>query len=419
MDSHSGHVRSRRHRIVKKPGFNQLAWAQEAGSQSGNRRRKAACTLEQVKEHNNLKKDGWMIIKGHVYSVSKYAPYHPGGFYDLARAIGDDGTDLYDEVHHYVKASSMLRGFEIGPLKEYKGGPSDNTTYLTRRMHEHWKIAKLVASKDLNPSVKVLSFEFNNKNDIEVLRKLESVLPWHCTLRKRKGNSYISRPFSPLVVDMPSSFTPIKGLDPNLLHIVVKFYQRGRMSQILSQATEMQVAFTSSHLSFSGNSMHVDGMRGRRKAQGVFTSLAFIVAGTGILPVLQILQYYFKNPEILDSVRIWLVYSNVSEEDIIFHDWLKEMAADNSNNFTLSFILSKPQNPKTWEGYHGVFDLAFLQENPSSLPRIPAEDNQDTRIVLCGPPGYEDYGALDNDKQTSIKSILLKAGFDGKYIESL
>ena len=49
-----------------------------------------------------------MIVDGGVYDVSKYAPYHPGGYYELARAVGENGSDLYNEIHPWVKVSSML-----------------------------------------------------------------------------------------------------------------------------------------------------------------------------------------------------------------------------------------------------------------------------------------------------------------------
>mmetsp|Transcript_15266 Transcript_15266/g.18019 ORF Transcript_15266/g.18019 Transcript_15266/m.18019 type:complete len:439 (+) Transcript_15266:253-1569(+) len=438
MEKSEGYVRSRRYLIKKKPGFNQLTWAQEASCQRGSSKpTKTVWTLEEVREHNNLKKDGWMIIKGKIYEVSKYAPYHPGGYYDLARAVGDDGTDLYEEVHPWVKASAMLRGSEIGTLKNYKGGRSDPTVYLTRRLHDKWITLKLAASTSLTSTTKLFSFEFaETTEDLQqqkdLLIKISNIndnsrlqMPCHCMLRVKKGNNKsIVRPYSPLLVheNTEEKLLPVKGLNPNLLHVAVKLYKNGKISKILRDLNvddQIQCAFMNSHLSFNNTSLNIDGMRGLRKKQGCFTKLGLIVAGTGILPVIQILQYYFSSPTVLENIEIWLVYSNRSESDILFLEWLNEMAAEFAENFKVLFVLSRPESIEQWSGAVGVFDENVLREYPKCIPPVPDDSEESTRILLCGPPGYEDFGTLDNDSQKSVLTALLRSGYDASYIESL
>ena len=42
-----------------------------------------------------------LFTTGHVYNVSAYMDYHPGGGDELMRGAGKDATQLFDEVHEY------------------------------------------------------------------------------------------------------------------------------------------------------------------------------------------------------------------------------------------------------------------------------------------------------------------------------
>ena len=53
-------------------------------------------TLSEVKRHNT-KHDAWMVVRGKIYNVSKYLPYHPGGSAELMRGVGRDATQLFDK----------------------------------------------------------------------------------------------------------------------------------------------------------------------------------------------------------------------------------------------------------------------------------------------------------------------------------
>jgi cytochrome-b5 reductase len=38
------------------------------------------------------------MAKGMVYNVTPYMDYHPGGEEELMKAVGKDGTELFDQV---------------------------------------------------------------------------------------------------------------------------------------------------------------------------------------------------------------------------------------------------------------------------------------------------------------------------------
>ena len=54
-------------------------------------------TPEELAKHNT-ETDCWIAFRGHVYNVTPYMEFHPGGVDELMRAAGSDGTQLFDEV---------------------------------------------------------------------------------------------------------------------------------------------------------------------------------------------------------------------------------------------------------------------------------------------------------------------------------
>ncbi|XP_038222187.1 cytochrome b5 reductase 4 isoform X2 [Zerene cesonia] len=60
--------------------------------------------------------DAWLAIRGRVYNITHYLPYHPGGPEELMRGAGIDATELFDKVHPWVNYDSLLAKCLVGPL---------------------------------------------------------------------------------------------------------------------------------------------------------------------------------------------------------------------------------------------------------------------------------------------------------------
>ena len=61
-----------------------------------------------------------MAFKECVYNCTPYFEYHPGGGEELFKAAGQDGTELFNQVHRWVNLERILGPrFEIKFLKEY------------------------------------------------------------------------------------------------------------------------------------------------------------------------------------------------------------------------------------------------------------------------------------------------------------
>ncbi|XP_053610253.1 cytochrome b5 reductase 4 isoform X2 [Plodia interpunctella] len=66
---------------------------------------------------HNTPKDAWLAIRGRVYNITHYLPYHPGGPEELMRGAGIDATQLFDKVHPWVNYDSLLAKCLVGPLR--------------------------------------------------------------------------------------------------------------------------------------------------------------------------------------------------------------------------------------------------------------------------------------------------------------
>ena len=119
----------RKKKIALKPGFSLMDWnrlcskATKLNGLNGVPKPKDGWTKAEVKKHKS-KYDGWMIIRGEVYNVTPYLPYHPGGDQIMLQLLGKDATKDFDKNHDYVSLH-MLEACHVGTLKVH-GKPVDN-----------------------------------------------------------------------------------------------------------------------------------------------------------------------------------------------------------------------------------------------------------------------------------------------------
>lgn len=73
-------------------------------------------SMDEVKQH---KTGGsiWTVLKGHVYNISPYMKFHPGGEDMLMKAAGRDSTSLFNKYHAWVNAEFLLERCLVGILE--------------------------------------------------------------------------------------------------------------------------------------------------------------------------------------------------------------------------------------------------------------------------------------------------------------
>lgn len=79
-------------------------------------------TWQEVRKHSK-EGDGWIVIKGKVYDVTKYLPAHPGGPQWILDWLGKDATEAYVTkggmgLEHSDFAKDLLKDMLIGEVTE-------------------------------------------------------------------------------------------------------------------------------------------------------------------------------------------------------------------------------------------------------------------------------------------------------------
>ncbi|GFR06921.1 hypothetical protein TNCT_622001, partial [Trichonephila clavata] len=132
-----------RSKVALKPGHSLMDWIRFTNSGkdlSGTGGKLLQISPRELAKHNT-RKDAWISLRGKVYNITHYLDYHPGGEDELMRGTGKDATDLFNQVHRWVNAESMLQKCYIGVLKKSWSIDVPKLTYL-----KHAKKPKKVKS---------------------------------------------------------------------------------------------------------------------------------------------------------------------------------------------------------------------------------------------------------------------------------
>ncbi|XXG41120.1 hypothetical protein AAC387_Pa01g1661 [Persea americana] len=173
-----------------------------------------------------------------------------------------------------------------------------------------------------------------------------------CRGRDNLGEEVI-RPYTPITLDS----------DIGYFELVIKMYPLGRMSH---HFREMRV----------GEYLSVKGPKGRFKYQpGQVRAFGMLAGGSGITPMFQVTRAILENPK--DSTKVYLIYANVTFEDILLKEEMDSLASKYPNRFKVYYVLNQP--PEVWNGGVGFVSKEMIQTHCPA----PAGDIQ---ILSCGPP---------------------------------
>jgi len=114
--------------------------------------------------------------------------------------------------------------------------------------------------------------------------------------------------------------------------------------------------------------------------------IGLIAGGSGITPVYQVIQRVVRDAK--DTTEISLLYANCTEEDILLRTELDDLAAKHSN-FKVWYTIDRPT--KDWKYSSGFVNEEMIKTHlPGPLP------NQQTIILMCGPPPMVNYACIPN-----------------------
>lgn len=179
--------------------------------------------------------------------------------------------------------------------------------------------------------------------------------------------------------DVIRYYNPISSkLEGGYLDLLIKSYSNGIVSKYFASLVP-------------GSIVEFKGPVGKfNYVSNSYKTLSIIAGGSGITPVLQILNEVITVPE--DFTKVHLIYANDTENDILLKEELDEMA-EIYPNFKVHYVVRYPK--QDWEGETGVI-------TKDQMNRYLPPYSDDNRLIICGPEPMERL-VLDHAKQLGWK----------------
>ncbi|KAE8623770.1 hypothetical protein XENTR_v10005723 [Xenopus tropicalis] len=200
----------------------------------------------------------------------------------------------------------------------------------------------------------------------------------HVYILAKINGSLVVRPYTPVSTDDERGY----------VDLVIKIYFRGqhptfpeggKMSQYLDNLSigdVIEFQGPRGLLAYNGKGEFGIQINKKSPVEKKFArQVGMIAGGTGITPMLQLIQTILKDPD--DLTKCSLLFANKSKNDIILREELQELERKHSGRFKVWFAVETA--PEGWEYSEGLINCAMIRAH---LPS-PADD---VFILLCGPP---------------------------------
>uniref|UniRef100_A0A7C9CH21 NADH-cytochrome b5 reductase n=1 Tax=Opuntia streptacantha TaxID=393608 RepID=A0A7C9CH21_OPUST len=300
------------------------------------------------------------------------------------------------------KFCSYSSGFPYGAIAAISSGlslfyytSSPNLAYLDPINEEaHQKVAlnpdkwvefKLQETANVTHNTKLFRFTFDP--DAKLGLYVASCILTRAPIgQEDEGKTkYVIRPYTPI------SDPDAKGY----FDLMIKIYPEGKMSQHFAKLKP-------------GDVVEVKGpIEKLRYTPNMKKHIGMIAGGTGITPMLQIIEAIMKNPG--DNTQVSLLYANVSPDDILLKKKL-DILAESHSNFKVYYTVDNPS--KDWKGGVGYVSKDMVIKG---LPGPGA----DTLILVCGPPGMMKHVSGDKAEDRSqgeLSGILKECGYTEEMV---
>lgn len=192
-------------------------------------------------------------------------------------------------------------------------------------------------------------------------------------------------------------YTPISRPEvAGHLDLAVKTYPEGKMSQHMAS---LKVGDT---LDFKGPILKLP------YKPNEYTNIGMIAGGTGIAPMLQVVDEILANPE--DKTKVSLVFANVSESDILMKNEIDARAAKHAGRFDVYYVVDRASTP-SWNGGVGYITEPMLQDRmplPTEMSMVYVCGPPPMYKAICGPKGTKE----DPKAQGDLGGILKAMGYD-------
>eukprot|EP01090_Pellita_catalonica_P014035 TRINITY_DN347_c0_g2_i1.p1 TRINITY_DN347_c0_g2~~TRINITY_DN347_c0_g2_i1.p1 ORF type:complete len:229 (+),score=39.61 TRINITY_DN347_c0_g2_i1:299-985(+) len=220
------------------------------------------------------------------------------------------------------------------------------------------------------------------------------------TLQKlqAKNKLYKAKPFTPITLD-----------DTGFMELLVKVYSEGRVSAYLGSIVP------GDNILIKGREkLKWDYQKHMKNRNDKLDTLVMLCGGTGITPFFQILKKYHKELtqdklplEKFAIQKVFLIFANRTEEDILLRQELEEMAK--LPQIEVTHILSQEPTDSKWTGARGHISADLLK---SVLP----DSTERKYALVCGCKGFYETVSGPRRSTDTVTGVLAELNFEPQQV---
>ena len=209
----------------------------------------------------------------------------------------------------------------------------------------------------------------------------------HIYLSAKVDGKLVIRPYTPTTSDDEVGYFDLV-VKVYFKNVHPKFPDGGKMSQHLEGmeiGDTIDVRGPSGHLTYKRRGVFEIKESGKPERLMECKKVGMIAGGTGITPMLQIVQAVIKDPN--DTTQMFLLYANQTEADILVREELESIQQAHPDRLKLWYTLDRPD--EGWAYSSGFVNEEMLRDH---LP----ESGDASVVLMCGPPPMIKFACVPN-----------------------
>ncbi|WVQ62900.1 uncharacterized protein L199_001049 [Kwoniella botswanensis] len=332
--------------------------------------------------------------RGYASAAGAGGPNY-GLIFSLAGVTGL-GAYAYLQYNPAAKAEISAKAHELEAKAEQKikgvqsevDAADQGTGSYAALIKDSWTPFTLtkVAPYNHNSAIYTFSFGEDGKDKVSGAEVASALL-----VRSPQGEGEIKDDKGKPVI---RPYTPVSSNEQKgSIDLLIKEYKDGKLTPFISSLQPgQQLLFKGPILKFKYEPNSFD--RG----------LA-VAGGSGITPMYQLVTHSLNIPD--DKTKWTLVFSNVTENDILLRKEWDELAKQHPDRLEVKYVLDK--GPWGWKGETGFVTPAMISK---LFPRS-SDSNEKIRAFVCGPPPQVKSlaGPKDGPRQGELQGAFKELGY--------
>uniref|UniRef100_A0A0K0FFA8 NADH-cytochrome b5 reductase n=1 Tax=Strongyloides venezuelensis TaxID=75913 RepID=A0A0K0FFA8_STRVS len=242
---------------------------------------------------------------------------------------------------------------------------------------------KLIKKKEISHDTRLFTFALPSEDECLGLPHGQ-----HVNLIAKIDGKTVIRSYTPVSSDDDKGFVNLL-VKVYFKNIHPKFPEGGKMTQHLESlqiGDSIDFRGPQGLIVYTGyGKFDVSPKKNSPPVKKQFKEIGLIGGGSGITPLYQIIKSVISNPN--DMTKMYLLYANQSENDILLREEFDALAKDYPHKFSVWYTIDKANDG--WKYSTGFINEEMIKKH---LP----SPSSSSGILMCGPPPMIEFACLPN-----------------------